>query len=77
LACSGLTAYNALKKTCFQVGDTLVIVGAGGPRLMALQLAKAITKSRLRTSMIINCMRLKKPGADEVVNSSSVDPGKD
>lgn len=47
LACSGLTAYTAVKKTRVQTGDTMVIVGAGGLGLMAVQLAKAITNSRV------------------------------
>lgn len=41
-ACSGLTAYSALKKVGAMVaGDELVLVGAGGVGMMALQVALA------------------------------------
>ena len=76
LACSSLTAYTAVKKTHVQAGDTMVIVGAGGLGLMAVQLAKAITNSRVAI-VDINDNKLheaKKLGADEVINSSSADP---
>jgi D-arabinose 1-dehydrogenase-like Zn-dependent alcohol dehydrogenase len=43
LACSGLTAYGALKKAqCNREQDWLLILGAGGVGLSALSLAKAI-----------------------------------
>jgi propanol-preferring alcohol dehydrogenase len=54
----------------------MVIVGAGGLGLMAVQLAKAITNSRV-VIVDINDNKLqeaKKLGADEVINSSSADP---
>tara|TARA_B110000014_G_C20126792_1_gene601241 strand:- start:5605 stop:6648 length:1044 start_codon:yes stop_codon:yes gene_type:complete len=41
-ACSGLTAYSALKKVTPLEGDnSLVIIGAGGVGMMALQIAQA------------------------------------
>jgi len=41
-ACSGLTAYSALKKVGdLQAGDELVIIGAGGVGMMAIQVARA------------------------------------
>ncbi|MDG2060563.1 MAG: alcohol dehydrogenase [SAR86 cluster bacterium] len=41
-ACSGLTAYSALKKVIPLEGDnSLVIIGAGGVGMMALQIAQA------------------------------------
>ncbi|MFT4748886.1 MAG: D-arabinose 1-dehydrogenase-like Zn-dependent alcohol dehydrogenase [Pseudohongiellaceae bacterium] len=41
-ACSGLTAYGALKKVgALEAGDEVVIIGAGGVGSMAIQVAKA------------------------------------
>lgn len=43
LACSGLTAYSALKKIpAAGEGDPLLIVGAGGVGLMAIQVARSL-----------------------------------
>ncbi|MFB3113519.1 MAG: alcohol dehydrogenase catalytic domain-containing protein, partial [Nitrosopumilaceae archaeon] len=47
LACSGLTAYNAVKKANANSPEYLVIIGAGGLGLIAIQLAKAITKAKI------------------------------
>ncbi|HTH20779.1 MAG TPA: alcohol dehydrogenase catalytic domain-containing protein, partial [Nitrososphaeraceae archaeon] len=41
LACSGLTAYNAVKKAKVAPGESIVIIGAGGLGLMSVQLARA------------------------------------
>ncbi len=42
-ACSGLTAYGALKKVGdLQDGDEIVIIGAGGVGMMAIQIARAL-----------------------------------
>ena len=75
LACSGLTAFTAVKKANTSPGEFLVIVGAGGLGLMGIQIAKAITKST------ILCVDLddnklaaaKKLGADHVINSKDPD----
>jgi propanol-preferring alcohol dehydrogenase len=74
LACSGLTAYTAVKKSNVNSTEFLVIIGAGGLGLMAIQLAKAITKAK------IICVdnddkkfdTAKKMGADFVVNTNVV-----
>jgi propanol-preferring alcohol dehydrogenase len=74
LACSGLTAYTAVKKANVNSPEFLVIIGAGGLGLMAIQLAKAITKAK------IICVdnddkkfdTAKKMGADFVVNTNVV-----
>ena len=74
LACSGLTAYNAVKKANVNSPEFLMIIGAGGLGLMAIQIAKAITKAK------IICVdnddkkfdTAKKMGADFVVNTSLV-----
>ena len=72
LACSGLTAYNSVKKANANSPEFLVIIGAGGLGLMAIQIAKAITKAK------IICVdnddkkfdTAKKMGADYVVNTN-------
>jgi alcohol dehydrogenase, propanol-preferring len=78
LACSGLTAYTAVKKANVQAGDTLVIVGAGGLGLMAVQLAKAITNARIIIADINDSklQEAKRLGAHETINSIIVDPVK-
>ncbi|HEX2014948.1 MAG TPA: alcohol dehydrogenase [Nitrososphaera sp.] len=76
LACSGLTAYTAVKKAAPQAGESLVIVGAGGLGLMAVQLARAITNARVAIVDIDDkkLAEAKRLGADELVNSASGDP---
>jgi propanol-preferring alcohol dehydrogenase len=76
LACSGLTAYTAVKKAALQPGETVVIVGAGGLGLMAVQIAKAITNARIAIVDIDDkkLAEAKRLGADELVNSAGGDP---
>jgi alcohol dehydrogenase, propanol-preferring len=78
LACSGLTAYSAVKIAHVQAGNTMVIVGAGGLGLMAVQIAKAITNARVVIADINDnkLQEAKKLGADETINSSSADASK-
>ena len=76
LACSGLTAYNAVKKAKVGPGESIVIIGAGGLGLMSVQIARATTNSRI-VVVDVDDKRLseaKKLGAHEVVNSSKGDP---
>lgn len=72
LACSGLTAYNAVKKANTNSPEFLLIIGAGGLGLMAIQIAKAITKAKI--ICIDNDDKkfdtAKKMGADFVVNTN-------
>ncbi len=73
LACSALTAYTAIKKANIDSPEFLVIVGAGGLGLMGIQIAKAITKSKI-ICVDLDDNRLetaKKLGADFVVNSNA------
>jgi alcohol dehydrogenase, propanol-preferring len=79
LACSGLTAFNAVKKAAVGPGEFIVIIGAGGLGLMSVQIARAITNSTI-VVVDVDDKRLaeaKKLGAHEVVNSSKVDPIED
>lgn len=47
-ACAGLTAYSALKKTPpLSADDDLVIIGAGGLGLMAVQMVRELTAARV------------------------------
>ena len=76
LACSGLTAYNAVKKATVGPGESIVIIGAGGLGLMSVQIARTTTNSRI-VVVDVDDKRLseaKKLGAHEVVNSSKGDP---
>jgi alcohol dehydrogenase, propanol-preferring len=78
LSCSALTAYSAVRNTNLRPNDNLVIVGAGGLGLMAIQLAKAVTGAKIIT-MDLDDQKLdiaKKNGADTVVNSKKEDPAK-
>ena len=76
LSCSALTAYGAVKNANLKPYDNVVIVGAGGLGLMAIQLAKAVTGARI-IAMDLDDKKLefaKKEGADTTVNSKNEDP---
>ena len=76
LPCSALTAYGAVKNANLKPDDNVVIVGAGGLGLMAIQLAKAVTGARI-IAMDLDDKKLefaKKEGADTTVNSKNEDP---
>jgi alcohol dehydrogenase, propanol-preferring len=78
LSCSALTAYGAVKNTNLTPNDNVVIVGTGGLGLMAIQLAKAITGSRI-IAMDLDDEKLKEAkenGADNTINSKKEDPVK-
>ena len=78
LSCSALTAYGAVKNTGIKPDDNVVIVGAGGLGLMAIQLAKAVTGARI-IAMDIDDSKLqaaKSNGVDVTVNSKKEDPVK-
>lgn len=79
LSCSGLTAFSAIKNAGAKPEESLVIVGAGGLGLMAVQIAKTLTNSAI-TVIDLDDKRLeeaKKLGADHVINSTSKDPVKE
>jgi alcohol dehydrogenase, propanol-preferring len=78
LSCSALTAYGAVKNATLKPNDNVVIVGAGGLGLMAIQLAKAVTGSKI-IAMDLDDEKLraaKKNGADNTINSKKEDPVK-
>lgn len=71
LACSGLTAYTAIKKSNQNSPEFLVVVGAGGLGLMGVQIAKAITKAKI-ICVDLDDKKLetaKEMGADYTLNS--------
>lgn len=71
LSFSALTAYGAVKNTGLTPNDNVVVVGAGGLGLMAIQLAKAITGARI-IAMDLDDGKLKaakENGADNIINS--------
>jgi len=75
LACSGLTAYTAIKKSNANSQHNMVIFGAGGLGLMGVQIARAITNANI-VCVDIDDAKLtlaKELGADNVVNSKDPD----
>jgi propanol-preferring alcohol dehydrogenase len=75
LSCSALTAYGAVKNGNLTPNDNVVIVGTGGLGLMAIQLAKAITGSRI-IALDRDDKKLKaakENGADDIINSQKED----
>lgn len=78
LSCSALTAYGAVKNGNLTPNDNVVIVGTGGLGLMAIQLAKAITGSRIiALDRDDNKLKAaKENGADDIINSQKEDPVK-
>ncbi len=78
LSCSALTAYSAVKRANLRPDDNVVIVGAGGLGLMAIQLTKAIFGSRIITLDLEDekLKAAKENGSDTTVNSKKEDPVK-
>ena len=71
LACSGLTAYTAIKKSNENSPEFLVVVGVGGLGLMGVQIAKAITNAKI-ICVDLDDKKLetaKEMGADYTINS--------
>lgn len=75
LACSGLTAYTAVKKADHEHLEFALVIGAGGLGLMGIQIAKAITNAKIICADYDDD-KLKAAtdmGADHTINSK--DPG--
>jgi len=75
LACSGLTAYTAIKKSNATSQSNMVIFGAGGLGLMGVQIARAITNANIIIVDIDDAklQTAKELGADHSVNSKDPD----
>jgi propanol-preferring alcohol dehydrogenase len=72
LSCSALTAYGAVKNADMKPYDNVVIVGAGGLGLMAMQLAKAVSGAKI-IALDLDDKKLKVAkdnGADEIINTN-------
>jgi alcohol dehydrogenase, propanol-preferring len=78
LACSGLTAYGALKKVGTLKDEPLVIIGAGGVGLMGLVLAQAMGAKAVIMVDIDPVKReaAQKAGARTVIDGKSADAAK-
>jgi len=76
LSCSALTAYSAVKNAAIKPDNNIVVVGAGGLGLMAIQLAKAVFGARIIViDLDDNKLKVaRENGADETINSRTVDP---
>jgi len=75
-ACSGLTAYSALKKlTHLTEDDHVVIIGAGGVGLSAVQIASSVIKAKVIVADIDETKRsiARQSGADETIDNGAED----
>ena len=72
LACSGLTAYTAIKKAISNSPENILIVGAGGLGLMGVQIAKHICTANVICADLTDAklQKAKEMGADYTVNTS-------
>ena len=78
-ACSGITAYSALKKLKHLTAkQTTLIIGAGGVGLAGIGMAKAILKTKIIVADIDPEKRKAaiELGADEVIDNGAVDASK-
>jgi len=75
LACSGLTAYTAIKKALANDPENILIVGAGGLGLMGVQIAKALTNSNIICADLDDQKldSAKQLGATHIVNTKQQD----
>lgn len=75
-ACSGLTAFSALKKVAsLREDDHLVIIGAGGVGLSAVHFASAVTKAKVIVADVDGTKRAaaRQAGAVESIDNSEPD----
>ena len=75
LACSGLTAYTAIKKALVNNPESILIVGAGGLGLMGVQLASHLAKCNIICADLDDqkLNTAKELGATHVVNTKESD----
>ena len=75
LACSGLTAYTAIKKALVNDPENILIVGAGGLGLMGVQIAKALTNSNIICADLDDQKldSAKQLGATHIINTKQPD----
>ena len=75
LACSGLTAYTAIKKALVNNPESILIVGAGGLGLMGVQLASHMAKCKVICADLDDkkLNTAKELGATHVVNTKESD----
>ena len=75
LACSGLTAYTAIKKALVNNPESILIVGAGGLGLMGVQIASHMAKCKIICADIDDekLKIAKELGATDVINTKESD----
>ena len=75
LACSGLTAFTAVKKALTNSPENILIVGAGGLGLMGVQIAHALTKANIICADLDDekLESAKKLGATHIINTKESD----
>tara|TARA_B100001750_G_C15412859_1_gene548703 strand:- start:57 stop:1106 length:1050 start_codon:yes stop_codon:yes gene_type:complete len=78
LACSGLTAYTAIKKALVNDPENILIVGAGGLGLMGVQIANALTKCNIICADLDDqkLNSAKEFGATHIINTKQPDATK-
>ena len=69
-ACSGVTTYSALKKVKNDLGNPIVLIGAGGLGLMALSLLKAMGG---RGAVVVDIDQRKREAAEKAGALATVD----
>lgn len=75
LACSGLTAFSAIKKCTLASDDLLLVIGAGGLGTTAIQLAKKTTGARVAVADVDDSKLelARKLGADYAINTANTE----
>lgn len=75
LACSGLTAFSAVRKCRLRSDDLLLVIGAGGLGTTAIQIAKKVTGARIAVADIDDSKLqfAADLGADQTFNTSKAD----
>ena len=78
LACSGLTAYTAVKKAISDSPENVLIIGAGGLGLMAVQITKALSNANIICADLDDdkLKKAKEMGANNIINTNAIGYGK-